>query len=573
MDKPIACLLLAATAASAGEPAAQVAASTGGFDISMLDRAVDPCVDFYQFACGGWRARNPIPADQTRWGRFNELAERNREDLRAILEQARDASRARSATQARVGDYYAACMDEAGIEARGKAEVQPFIARIEALATRGSSSGCWASTRPRGCPRSSASARRPTSTTRARRSRASARAGWGCPTATTTSRRTPRAARSGRSTGSTSRARSVLLGDPPEAALAGAEAVLRLETALAKAHLDRVAMRDPKNRDNPMTLAELKQLAPAIEWDAYLRATGAPAFTRLNVTSRPYFEGTSRIVAETPLPDWKSYLRWHVARAASPFLADAFVRENYRFFREYLQGAREIEPRYKRCVQATDRALGDALGELYVEKTFGADGKARMKKMIEAITAAMREDIEGLDWMTAETKPKALAKLAAFGTGKIGYPDAWKDYAPVEVKRDDHLGNSLRAQVFEIRALDGSDRQADRSHALEHDAAHGERVLQRGQQRDRLPGGNPAAAVLRPRRRRRGQLRRDRCRDRPRVHPRLRRPGQQVRRRRQPAQLVDARRTARRSTSARPASRRSTTATSWSRTRRTATCG
>jgi endothelin-converting enzyme/putative endopeptidase len=464
MSKPIACLLLAATAASAGEPAAQVAASTGGFDISMLDRAVDPCVDFYQFACGGWRARNPIPADQTRWGRFNELAERNREDLRAILEQARDASRARSATQARVGDFYAACMDEAGIEARGKAPVQPFLARIEALATKGELFRLLGEHEASGLPTLFRFGSAPDLHDSRQTIASFGQGGLGLPDRDDYLKDDAKSREKREKYREHVTRTLVLLGDPPEAALAGAEAVLRLETALAKAHLDRVAMRDPKNRDNPMSLAELKQLAPAIEWEAYLRATGAPAFTRLNVTSRPYFEGTSRIVAETPLPDWKSYLRWHVARAASPFLADAFVRENYRFFREYLQGAREIEPRYKRCVQATDRALGDALGELYVEKTFGADGKARMKKMIEAITAAMREDIEGLDWMTADTKPKALAKLAAFGTGKIGYPDAWKDYAPVEVKRDDHLGNSLRAQVFEIRrSMARIDKPTDRT--------------------------------------------------------------------------------------------------------------
>jgi predicted metalloendopeptidase len=255
-----------------------------------------------------------------------------------------------------------------------------------------------------------------------------------------------------------------LLGDSKDAAAAGAATVLRLETELAKAHLDRVAMRDPKNRDNPMTLPELKRLTPAYDWDAYLGPTGAPALTRLNLSSKPYFEATNATVEATPLADWKSYLRWHLARAASPFLGRAFVAENYRFFREYLQGAREIEPRWKRCVQATDRALGDALGQLYVEKTFGADGKARMQRMIDTITAAMREDIEALAWMTAETKPKALAKLAAFGTGKVGYPDEWKDYSSVELKRDDYFGNSRRAQVFEVRrGVARIDRPTDRT--------------------------------------------------------------------------------------------------------------
>jgi endothelin-converting enzyme/putative endopeptidase len=242
-----------------------------------------------------------------------------------------------------------------------------------------------------------------------------------------------------------------LAGASPEQAKRDAETVLRIETGLARAHLSRVEMRDPKNRDNPMSVEDLGKLAPAFEWGEYLPATGAPAFTRLNVSSRKYFAEGNALVEAVPLEDWKIYLRWHVVRAAAPFLGKAFVDEDFRFNRSYLQGAKEIEPRWKRCVQATDRALGDALGQLYVEKTFGADGKARMASMVGAITAAMREDIKTLAWMTPETKKKALAKLDAFGTGKVGYPDQWKDYGAVEIRRDDHFGNSRRARVFEVK--------------------------------------------------------------------------------------------------------------------------
>jgi predicted metalloendopeptidase len=226
---------------------------------------------------------------------------------------------------------------------------------------------------------------------------------------------------------------------------------MRIETALANASMDRVAMRDPKNRDNPMSVAELQQLAPAFDFGDFFPATGAPAFERLNVTSKKFFQEGNSAVDATPLADWKTYLRWHVVRAAASSLGSAFVEEDFRFNRQYLQGAKELEPRWKRCVQATDRALGDDLGRLYVERTFGPDGKARMRKMIDALTAALRDDIEGLAWMTPETKKKALAKLAAFSTVKVGYPEKWKDYATVEVKRDDYLGNSRRARVFEVK--------------------------------------------------------------------------------------------------------------------------
>ena len=223
-------------------------------------------------------------------------------------------------------------------------------------------------------------------------------------------------------------------------------------------------MRDPKNRDNPMTVAELAELAPAFDLGAFFPATGAPRFERLNVTSRKFFQEGSGVVQATPVEDWKTYLRWHLVRSTAPYLGDAFVQEDFRFGRQYLQGARELEPRWKRCVQATDRGLGDALGQLYVEKTFGKDGKARMQKMIESLTAALRDDIESLPWMTPETKRKALAKLEAFRTDKVGYPDEWKDYSPVEVRRDDYAGNARRAQVFEVKRSHARiDRPTDRT--------------------------------------------------------------------------------------------------------------
>jgi len=453
MLKRLALLVLVSTAALAEEPAktSPAPAAPGRFALSSLDRTVDPCVDFYQFACGGWRAANPIPPDQTRWGRFNELAERNRDDLHQILEAAKDASRKRGAIEARVGDFYAACMDEAGIQALGTKPIAPVLARVDKLQSKRELFALLGEHEANGLPTLFRFGAAPDLHDSTRTIANLGQGGIGLPDRDDYLKDDPKS-KEKRAKYEEHVARTLaLLGDTPEAAAKGAATVMGLETAIAGAYLERVAMRDPKNRDNPMSLDELKKLTPAYEWDAYLAATGAPAFARLNLTSRPYFEKTNGIVADTPLDDWKTWLRWHVARAASPMLGKAFVDADYRFYREYLQGAREIEPRWKRCVQATDDGLGDALGQLYVEKTFGADGKARMKRMIEALTAALREDIQGLSWMTAETKPRALAKLAAFGTDKVGYPDQWKDYSTVEVKRDDYLGNSLRADVFEIR--------------------------------------------------------------------------------------------------------------------------
>jgi predicted metalloendopeptidase len=469
-------LLACAVAAAASEPVKAPAAASaaakrpvaarppGAFDIAALDKSLDPCVDFYQFACGGWRKANPIPPDQTRWGRFNELAERNREVLHGLLESAKDASRARAPIEAKVGDYYAACMDESLIESQRRAPLDPLLARVEAVQSKGDLFRLLGENEASALPTFFRFGSAPDMHDSKRTLATVGQGGLSLPDRDDYLKDDVKS-KEKRERFLEHAARLLqLAGEDADAAKAHAQAALRVETGLAAAQLDRVAMRDPKNRDNLMSVAELKQLAPAFEFDAYFPATGAPAFERLNVSSKKFFEESNRLVETTPVADWKTYLRWHVVRAAAPYLGDAFVREDFAFNRQFLQGAKEIEPRWKRCVQATDRGLGDALGQLYVEKTFGTDGKARMKAMIEGLTAALREDIEGLPWMTPDTRKKATAKLSAFHTDKVGYPARWKDYSSVEVRRDDYFGNSRRAQIFEVkRAQARIDKPTDRT--------------------------------------------------------------------------------------------------------------
>jgi putative endopeptidase len=446
---PLVLAAAAATAVAADKPAPPQ--SPGAFDVSALDKAVDPCVDFYQFACGGWRKANPIPPDETRWGRFNELAERNREDLHQILEAVKDPAKARSPIEARVGDYYAACMDEATIEAQGRKPVEPILARVDAVQSKADFFRLLGEHEGTGLPTFFRFGSAPDMHDSSRTVATVGQGGLSLPDRDDYLKDDAKSKEKREKFLEHAVRMLELAGEDPAVAKAGAATVMRIETALANASLDRVAMRDPKNRDNPMSVAELQQLAPALDFGAYFPATGAPAFQRLNVTSRKFFQEGNAVVDATPLADWKTYLRWHVVRAAAPYLGSAFVEEDFRFNRQYLQGAKELEPRWKRCVQATDRAFGDDLGRLYVEKTFGPDGKARMKEMIESLTAALRDDIGSLPWMTPETKKKALAKLVAFHTDKVGYPDEWKDYSTVQVKRDDYFGNSRRARVFEIK--------------------------------------------------------------------------------------------------------------------------
>jgi predicted metalloendopeptidase len=457
-----------AAATSAGDATAPAAAPAskpgGGFDVAALDRSADPCVDFYQFACGGWRKANPIPPDQARWGSFSALAQRNRDVLHDILEQVKDPRPGRSAIEAQVGDYYAACMDDAAIEKQGTGPIAPILKSIDAITTKTELFRRLGEHDAAALPTLFGFGAAPDLHDSTQTIATIRQGGLGLPDRDDYLKDDAKS-REKRERYLEHVARVLeLIGESAEQAKADARTVLRIETGLAKAQLDRVALRDPKNRDNPMTVAELQQVAPAFEWDAYFGATGAPRFARLNVASKPFFQDGNAVVQTTPIADWKTYLRWHVADAAAPYLGRALVEEDFRFNRQFLNGAKEMEPRWRRCVQATDRALGDALGRLYVEKTFGAEGKARMKEMIAALTAALGEDIQGLDWMTPATKEKAQAKLRAFNRDKIGYPDAWKDYGSVGVRRDDYFGNSRRARVFEVkRAYARIDKPTDRT--------------------------------------------------------------------------------------------------------------
>ena len=435
-----------------GDPSTRAALKNPlAFDVSSLDRSADACTNFYEFACGGWRKANPIPGDQTRWGRFNQLADRNRDVLHEILEGAREAKGKRTPIEAKVGDYYEACMDEAGIEALGAKPLAPVLADIDKVAGKADFFRLLGEHEANALPTLFGFGGAPDLHDSKMTIANVGQGGIGLPDRDDYLKDDAKSKEKRAKYVEHIAKMLVLAGATAEQAAKDADTVMAIETNLAKAYLDRVSMRDPKNRDNPISLDDLKTLAPAFDFDTYFKAARAPVFTKVNVASKPYFEKSNALIDTTPIGDWRTYMRWHAIRSAAPYLGKAFVAEDFAFNRAYLTGAREMEPRWKRCSSATDRALGEALGRIYVEKTFGKDGKARMKVMIDALTEALREDIEELPWMTAETKKKALTKLAAFSRNKVGYPDVWKDYTSVVVKRDDYLGNSRRARMFEDR--------------------------------------------------------------------------------------------------------------------------
>jgi len=440
----------AATAQSSSQPALPY---TPSLDVSAMDKSIDPCVDLYTYSCGSWQKKNPIPPDQTSWSVYAKLYQDNLTFLRGMLEQAEKGGSSRDAVTQKIGDFYGACMDESAVEKRGISSIQgeldaiaqlksakeitPLVAHLQMTST-GYSKIMF----------SAGSSQDPDNSEQVIAD--VDQGGLGMPDRDYYTKDDAKSKETRERYLQHVQKVFELSGDNPADAKKNAETVMRIEIALAKASLTRVDRRDPHKLVHKMNVADLTKLAPNFDWTGYYREMHYPEFAILNVDAPEFMKELNRLLTAESVNNWKVYLRFHLVDAASPYLSSSFVNENFEFYRKYLRGATEQQPRWKRCVEYVDYDLGEALGQVYVAKVFSPELKASTLDMVKRIEDAMGQRIRALDWMSPETKQQALIKLAGI-RNKIGYPDKWRDYSSVRIDVNDFAGNAERAHEFETK--------------------------------------------------------------------------------------------------------------------------
>jgi len=422
---------------------------TPSLDVTAMDRTINPCEDFFHYTCGNWLRKNPIPADQAAWDVYSKLATENEQYLWGILLAAGDTSRTRRKEEQQIGDLFHACMDEGSIEKAGLTPLLPALDAIAALKSKQDMATVVAAEHISTASNALFGFSSNQDFADSQQVIAFAEAGGlGLPDRDYYVKTDTKSQETREHYLLHLIHMFQLLGEDAAQAKADAAVVMSIETELAKASLTRVEKRDPYNLFHKLSPAEFKALTPDFDWDAYYPHIGLASPAVVNATEPAFFKALEQQLATHDLADWKTYLRWHLIHAEARYLPSAFDAENFNFYSKYLQGVEQMPPRWKRCVRLVDSDLGEALGRVYVAKTFSHEAKAATLKMTSEIEQAMGDEIRALPWMSDETKQHALEKLHAI-VNKIGYPDKWRDYSSVVVARDDYLGDVDRATAFE----------------------------------------------------------------------------------------------------------------------------
>jgi putative endopeptidase len=442
-------LCLYGVAAHAQQPAP--AAASAALDVSNMDKTVKPCQDFYQFANGGWLAKNPVPAAYSQWGSFNEVTEKNYIVLHEILEQsAKNTKAPQGSIIQKIGDFYAAGMDSAKIERDGMAPLSGLFSEINAVNDKAGIQKMMARLHMLGI----ASAFNAGVEQDAKNSTVYIlgldQGGLGLPDRDYYTKDDDRSKKLREDYLKHVTAMFRFMGEQNSVARADAQTVMAIETRLANASMSRVDRRDPEKVYHKMPVSGVTELAPEISWTKYFAAFDVANPGDINVSTPEFFKALSAMVNDVSVDDWKTYFRWNVIHATAPKLSSDFANENFRFYGTTLTGAKELLPRWKRVLNSTNTALGEALGQLFVQKAFSPAAKARALELVNNLLAAFKDRVNSLDWMDAATKQAALTKLAAFNV-KIGYPDKWRDYSALDITRDSYVMNALQANTFDVR--------------------------------------------------------------------------------------------------------------------------
>jgi putative endopeptidase len=415
---------------------------------NMCSTGCKACDDFYLYANGGWIAKNEIPAAFSTWGTTSPLREKNIATLHAILEDAaKNTAAKKGSNEQKIGSFYASCMDEAKIESLSASPLASELAFINKMKSSRDLPATIAHLHRIGVPATFTFGAGQDFKKSDSIIAIIGQGGLGLPDrdfyfkddAKSKSTRDAYVAHMTRM--------FKLLGDNDTRAAAEAQTTMKIETELAKVSLDRVSRRDASKQYHKMAPADFKNVMANFDWTTYTKKLGAPKFSEINVAHPDYFKGVDRLLTSVSIDGWKTYLRWHLVHDAADALSAAFVNENFNFYGKTLNGTKEIQPRWRRCVVATDQHLGEALGEVYVKKAFPPEAKARMKELVNNLIVALREDIPTLNWMSDPTRQAAIAKLNAFAV-KIGYPDKWRDYSALKIERTSFLGNLTRSNEF-----------------------------------------------------------------------------------------------------------------------------